>query len=262
MIHPIEDNLLAYVAERASDVDKIQIDTHLYDCLDCAQRVRILLTIKRDFDLIWEEWSAAEHGRLNVRPNYAAMLNLLAGPALEQAKAWLDRIQTEGKVAIQVLLDSGKRIATLAASAMPSGFEFELRPVIAGVGSGEDDLALEKHLHHGSALLASNLTDDAVRELEAAARINPFVAQSAVSVVYRSGKKYAEFTADSRRGTLSVKHWPVAGERRASMAMVLPQMQNDVPRIAELVAIPGEEYLLAQFEDFHSGRFELVLGPS
>ncbi len=261
MTHPVEETLLAYIANQSTDEDRLKMDTHLADCPECSAHTRRLFALRADFDNIWNRWTASIHGQTAQQEQLDALLAEKGNPVVERARHWIAQISEGAELSLRILVDSGRRIATLAASALPESFEFEFRPAVAGVGSTAEDIKLDEHLQQSTMSLARNRLDDAVRELEKASKINPFVAQSAVSVLYRKGRKYAEVSADGRRGSVAIKYWPVDDGPQANFALLMPQVHTETPRVAELERVPGEEYFLAQFEDFRSGQFDLILGP-
>lgn len=258
--HPAFEHLLEYVAETISDGGRLRVDEHLADCALCTRDVRALWTLKDQFDEIWPAWNAEEQERI-----YRQM-NLLEALDAEHANnpriaSWLKALEKSTQIGVKILIDRGKQIAGLAAGVLPGSFEYEHRPRVAGVGSPGLEVAVDAKVKQANSLLAQGLTSEALKEYADASLINSYATQSANSILYRTGKKYAEIIADGRRGSILIKYWPQDSGVKAEFVLLLPKDEGKRPQLATLRAVQGEEYVVAVFDDVGDGASDVIIGP-
>jgi hypothetical protein len=263
MQHPDENLLLRYVLERVSDEEQLQTDAHLADCPECVQRVQALRYLRRDFANVWKSWTAAEHGRQFRQWQLIKGLHAIADakPSLaSQVRQWLEAIRAEVEIGLQVLIDRGHEVASLAHGVLPPDCRFRLYPAYVGVGTPEAQKALQNHLEKSSLLLSENRGAEAVEELLAAVGIDARRPQSASSEVWQGGRRVLQSAVDGH-GTLWVKWWPAAGQSPPTLAVLLPHHPQGQALAVAFEAVEEDSYLLTEFREVPEGFYTLRLGP-
>jgi hypothetical protein len=261
MNHLNERTLVAYAADEIADAERLAADAHLATCEECIRRVHALLALRESFAQVWMNWTAEEHGRIVRQLQLLKALESGHQPLSARAIQWLGSIAEGAELAVKVLLSRGERIAGIAARVVPEQFQFEFRPVVAGVGSPADEALLDRKIAEGSAALIANHPARALGSLREVSHINAMAVQSASSVIYRENRKYAEVVVDARRGSLLVKHWPVAAQG-AEFVLLLPSDPVQFPALGTFAPVGGEDYLLAAFDEFPDGACDLIIGPA
>lgn len=265
MYHPDEDMIFRYVSGLASDEEQLQVDAHVVDCSDCLQRIQALLYVRENFDSIWESWTAAEHGCVCRQWRLARALREAAeaSPSLsERLSQWLAQLEEGLEIGVNVLVNRARKVASVAAASLPIGYEFELQPVYAGVGSVEEQTQLADHLKKGSSLLSQDKSDEAMQELLKAVKIDARSPQAAVSEVCHEGRRVLQMVADGRRGRVYVKFWSEHEEESPALAILLPRAPQAKASVAQFKPVEGEPYMLAEFENLPDDTYSLQIGPS
>lgn len=263
LIHPDDEAVIRYVRELSSQQEQLEMDRHFSDCLLCRENVKTMFFIRENFDALWDNWTAAEHGRLNQQQVLANMLRRVSQtrPALtDEIHRWLGQLGEDLCVSARVLLDRSKKIALLAASALPAGFESKIRPAYAGIGSAKEQTKVNAHLHKGSDLLSQQKTEHAVNELMQAVKIDARSSQVSTLTIVRQDSPLFEVHVDSIARTVLVLFWPVKGQGYPGLAVLAPN--EGEPMVAEFKPVEGADYLLAEFTDLPDGLFTLFIGPN
>lgn len=259
MSHPDEETLLLYVSDQASDQMSFEVAGHIADCRECLERARGLTHLRENFDSLWDSWTAEEHGSVGRQWRLATALEAAAGsdPSLAgKVAASIKSLEQSAQIGLKVLLDRAKRLSALAAGSMPEGFGCTPRFAFAGVGAPDEQA--EEHLKRGAELLDRGEVEEAIAELEGAAKVDARLPQAASSEVQHGGQTKARIDADSRRGYLSVRFWPAEGEKAPELVVLMPEGRPEAARAAELLPVRGEDYLLAEFEELPTGQFEIL----
>jgi len=263
MEHPPVDVILRSLSDEADEEDRIVVDSHVVDCLECRKKVKRLLHIRENFDSLWEGMNAVDHGRLFRKWRLAVALEEAAKrePSLAaKAQHWLRAVTKGVDTVIKVLVDRERRIVAAAAEALPQEQEFVRHSAVAGVGTSEEQARIQDHLRRGSDLLARNQREQAVDELMKAVEIDARSPQAVTSQVVRRDDWVVQVVADSRRGRISVKYKTRAKGRGPSLAVLLHhQAGHDL--VAPFEAVESEGYDLAEFEDVPSGWYRIEIGP-
>jgi len=261
MAHLEDDLVLRYVNGLASDMEQYRIEDHLSRCDACFDRIRTLLYLRENFDSLWDSWTVSEMNFLFREKRLLQTLKAVTDSGLpqaaEKARKWLNELKEGTLVTLGILVDRSERLASAAASVLPSGYQFALQ-ASGGVGAAEDLRRLEAHQQRGSDLLSSDETEAAREELRQAAKISPRRAQAVISEVYAEGTKKMEVIADSQRGVISVKFWAFGEEPLPELVLLL-RGEGEPPLISEFEGVEGESYFLAEFHDVPSDRFEAIV---
>jgi hypothetical protein len=264
LIHPCDGAFLRYVADRPSDQERLAIDAHAADCPECRRRLQALLYARENLSALAASWTAAEHGRAYRQWRVAKALEDAAArsPSLAATAArWVDQLAAGVGMRLKVLVDRARRIASAAADVLPTGCDFELRPVLAGVCSAEELTRLDAHLKKAGARLAEDKPAEAIAELSEAVRIDARAPQAAVCEVRRQGAVLLQTIADGRHGRLSAKFWPSEGQAPPALAVLLSEDVARSAPVSRLEPVEGELYLVAEFEGLAGGIYALAIGP-
>ena len=265
MHHLDEDVLQRYVSHSVSDQERLEVDSHLADCADCARRVQASFYLQRRFDPLWDEWTAAEHGRAyeQWRLVKAAREIAEAEPSLaDRVKQWLGQFRSDVGFSLKVLIDKSHKVAAVAQDVFAPGYEFRLCPKYSGVGTPEQEKQLDSHLKRGSEFLSQDRQAQALDELLEAVKIDARTPQSATSEVFSEGRRVLQMVVDSRRGRIWAKSWPEEGQEPPGMAILLPGRPELRALAIEFRKVEDEPYLLAEFEDVLPGIYSLWIGPT
>lgn len=258
MKHLNDNLLLRYASRSASEQDCLRVEEHVADCPQCLGRLRGLNYLRDDFVSVWASWTAAEHARLCRQWKVAVALNRIVEsvPALaEKARHWLENIGLYSIRALNLLVDKAQGIAGIGSGVLPGGYAFRLEPAIVGVGA--PDTEADSYIRKGAELLSRGEGEAAARELAEARRIDARLPQAARSQVSRDGCRQAQIVVDGRRGRAAVRYWPREGETVPDLVLLLPEGQAEEALAAELQAVEGEDYLLAEFSGVPEGQLEL-----
>lgn len=259
--HPTDDLLMDYVADTISDGGRLRVDEHLSECSMCVTHIRALWTLRDNFDSIWTTASAEQHNNLQLQMSIARAAEIAEQSRDPKIKAWIKSLERGAKIGIKLLMDRGKQVTGIAAGALPGSFEFEHRPRVAGVGSPGAEARVDEQILQASHHLAHDNAELAMQNLVEASLINSYATQSVNSIIYRLGKKYAEIVADSKRGSLTVKHWPIDLGANAEFVLLIPRDVTTAPRLATLKAVAGEDYVVAIFDEIGDGANDVIIGP-
>lgn len=263
MRHLDDNTIRRYVLGEVLEPDLISVDGHLADCPECVGRVRALRYVREHFDVLWDSWTAAEHGRVARQWRLAEAVGEMTRehPSLaERARKWLAGFREEMGLGVKLLMDRHQQIVSLARAAMPLEYQFQLSPVYRGVAGPEEMATLEKHLNRGSELLAEDRPEEAAQAILQAVELGPLSLQSAVSEVHRKERRILQTTADSALGRVSVKYWTPPDEEDPIMAVLLPKHADTKAVAAAFDRVRGEAYLLAEFRGVTDGVYTLHVG--
>jgi hypothetical protein len=254
---PEEAVILAYAAGRASEEEQIVVDEHVCLCMVCSARVRALLSLREDFDSVWDTWTAARHGNAHRAAIVAEALEKLARekPSLAaRARSWLlDTCQGVGERTLRVLVDRAKGIALMAADVLPEGCALLRCSPVAGFGS--PDKETQAHLEQGGELLVRGQIAAAEREMEAAAAVDARLARAATCEVLRAGRRQAVACVDSTHGTLWIRVWPEKGLASPAFALMYSTQNPSGVHTAEFASVRGEDFVVAEFTNVPDGPF-------
>ncbi|MBU0753711.1 MAG: hypothetical protein KJ645_01135 [Planctomycetes bacterium] len=262
MNHPKDEIILRYLSDESGEDEQMEMDAHMANCSRCRDRVRAMAYLRENFDSLWNTWTASEHGRVHHQLQLAAALEEVvqsSSSLAPHAMRWRKQLGTALEVAIKVIVDQTKRVATMAQDMLLPGQGFELRTAAPGVGSAEELTRVSDHLNKGSRLLSQDRPDEAVSELLKAAGIDARSPQAAVSDIYHEGTWVFQVVADSRRARISVKYMPREGEITPVFALLLSQDPGTAARYSAFEAVEGEDYLLAEFEELPDGPYRIEI---
>jgi len=255
--------LLRYVAGDVTEAEQLRVDTHLAKCDSCVEHVRTLRYLQTHFSSIWDSWTAAEHGRLCRQLKWLGLMRQVIErtPTLSARLRHLGTaIREELGLAFQLLIDQSRKLATAGSGGLPADYEFVLCPAYRGVGSADEQQQLENHLPKKLECLANNRTDEAVRELMEAVKIDPRRPQSATLEILRKGRRVLQAAIDGRAGRAWVRYWPAPDEPVPILA-VLIDCRCNVVQAAAFERVSESSYLLAEFPDIPDGSYTLRIGP-
>ena len=264
MCHPDENTIFQYISQTASEQEQLQVDTHIVDCSECMERIRALLYIRKNFESVWTSWTSAEHGRVYRQWKLVRALKEAAefSPSMtDLLKQWLMELREGLGIGVQVLIDQAKKVASAAATTLPTGYEFELRPAYAGVGSPNEQTQLANRLKKSSSLLSHNKIEEALSELIEAVKIDTRSPQAAVSEICCGGNRILQMVVDSRRGCVFVKFWQIYEKSRPALAVLLPNNSGKTVLISPFKQVENEQYILAEFDNLPDGVYSLQIGP-
>ena len=63
MVHVEIEQMVRYLAGETDEDESFAVQTHLGECRDCLARLRGVQLLRKDFDGVWEQWTAREHAR-------------------------------------------------------------------------------------------------------------------------------------------------------------------------------------------------------
>lgn len=258
MKHLADSLLLQYASHSAAEQDCLRVEEHIADCAQCLGRLRALNYLRDDFVSVWGSWTGAEYARLCRQWKVASALNRIVDsvPALaEKARHWLESVGLCSVRAINLLMDKAHGIAGIGDGFLPSGYAFRLEPAVAGVGA--PDTEADSHIRKSAELLSLGEGEAAARELAEAQRIDARLTQAARSHVSRDGCRQAQIMIDGRRGRAAVRYWSREGESVPDLILLLPEGRPEQALAAELQAVEGEDYFLAEFSGVPEGQLEL-----
>ncbi len=262
--HPDEEAIIRYVSEQTSEQEQFDMDKHFSDCTSCSKSVRTMFFIRENFDALWDNWSAAEHGRLSQQLVLANALRQASQtrPALsDEIRRWLGQLGEGLCVSARVLLDRSRKIALLGTSALPAGFEFRVRPAYIGIGSPKEQAKVNEHLQKSSELLSQHKAEQAVDELLQAVKIDARSSQvSTLSIVHQDNRLF-EVHVDSIARTVLLMFWPVEGQGYPRLAILAPEEGACPATPAEFKPVEGADYFLAEFGNVGDGIYSMTIGP-
>jgi anti-sigma factor RsiW len=259
-MHLKDNEVLDYVAERASAEHRLEMEEHFAQCDACLDRVRTLVFLRDRYDGLWDEWTARAHGSAHRKWLMSCALERLAAskPSLaERARGWLEGIGGRAELrTARILVDRARKLALAAAGAMPPGYSFALRPLVTGVGA--PDKALEETVRKSADLLRDGQIEASREELVKAAEVNARLVQSAEFEVHREGTRIAASAVDGRAGRAWIRVWIAEGEQKPSFAFLCSKDDPAEYMAVEFEPVEGEEYLVAEFEDLPSGPLQII----
>jgi len=264
MGHPDADTMLRYLLNRASSDEQLEVDTHLAQCAPCLQRIRAWSYLEENLDQLWDSWTAVEHGRTYRRWRLAKALKeaAVATPVLaESVWRWIENLKQGLEFSLRVLVDPSRAIASLGTCVVPAPWEFRLNLSGVGIGAPDEQAQLESHLQRGSQLLSDDKTDEAANELLQALQIDARSPQAAVSQVLWEGQLLCQTIVDSRRGRILVKLWPQEGCALPSLALLVPEDEDEPVIVATFRQVEDEPYLLAEFNHIDHVNYVLQIEP-
>lgn len=264
MDHPDETEILRYVSESASEEEVNQILEHLSTCMDCMERVAALRYLYRNFDSLWEAWTADEHGKAYNRWLLSRALMHIAGtmPDLsKRALSWMRSLEEESGTSIRIFIDGAEGLAASAPFFIPRGFSLTRKPEVEGL-SGSDWEILEEKLARIGELFSLGRLDEALVELKEAAAVDAASTRSSMLQISLEGKLYVQVNVDSMERSISVRCWPREGGGLPSLVLLLPGQEEEPPRGAALEWSSMSSCFSAEFQGITDGEYTLAIGPS
>jgi len=226
-IHIKTGKILAYVADKLTEKEAIEVDRHLAECTECAQRVRVHYYIKDHFDELWNSWTASRYSEELLR---SLIYNTVKGKVYysevqKKIDNWLNNFRKGIQAALNVVLDSSRQKAWVALenlkSLVPSQGHPVLEPVpvplkILGKGEGQP------------------------------------------VKVMTQGPPELQVTIDPAAQKISVR-MELSEEKFSPIILLIPKTRGEI-FISEFRHPEGTDYLLADFEDVLDGEYSLILG--
>lgn len=265
MNHLNDESILSYVAARASEAEQMATEGHMAQCADCCTRVRLMRSLREEFDSVWETFTAADLGSTYRKWRLSLALQRLCekGPALaSQARRWLRELSEQADATIDILVDGTKKLAMAAKIALPSGYGFRPQWAMAGVGAGEEREVLESHLTRSSELLGQNQPTEATRELLKAIKVHPRIPQAVTSEVYHEGRLVLQVSVESRRREVIARYWPIEEGEIPGLLLLLPDDVESPPLVAEFRQSEDEPLAIAELGGLPDGTYTLNIGPT
>jgi hypothetical protein len=264
MKHADDDVLLRCISGQARGEELLKVDTHMAECSLCRERFRALYYLSEHGESLSASWTAMEHGRAFRAWKLAGALEKTArkSPALAAgAGKWVSALREGAGIAVKVLVDRAGKVASAAEEALPPGYGFELLPTFAGVGRGDAMNRVEDCLKKSSRLLSQDRTEEALRKLLEAGRIDARSPRAAVSEILFEDKPVLQVVADSRRGRISVKLRRPGPGAPPGFALLLSREREEEVLAAPFREVEGEDYMVAEFEEVASGAYNIEVEP-
>ena len=237
MLHPNQDRLLSYTAGKASEQDAERIISHLDQCDVCEERVQALQAIRDQFEETWDSFLAEARHRASI-PRPVRTTSVVEATV----RGWLARTNRLATAAVERLTASGQ----------VAGLQAAFVPVYSGVASPEASAAAVLEAEAASAACAKGDDKAAEEHLRRAAAKDPDTPASA-GIDFQVGNRVAgRIVVDAARGSISVLVYPEVVGSESAVAVLSGKK-------AELRAVEGATYLLAEFEDVPEGPFTVHL---
>ncbi len=261
MLHPDAHAITRYLDGDATEIELIEISSHLADCASCLENVQTASYLKRNFDLLWRSWTPERHGRISEAVRIA---DALSSQPLSPVSEWIKTLGFDELpgLAATFILDSTKRLAGAAARSFDQMFDCRPVPVQAGVGSPDTAATLQKHLNLSSLELSRQNADAAEKALDSAAEIDAFSVQSAGIEISEGDRFTARLVVDSRKRRVSVVYFPDKSKKFPGYVLLLPADPSVTPSIAAFSPVESASYYLADFKELPDGLFTLYMGPA
>jgi hypothetical protein len=258
----IDDSLLLKASRgEVDEEDLFSVSLHLAECNECLEKIRTFDFIRAQAENLLDSWSACEHGNAYTMWRLAEatlLLSKCSSSVSQKMLASLAAISKSSLIALHLFLDRAKKITCQASSVVAPIFNFTLEPAVAGVG-GSEFVAMERYRLQGYEYLSQGRNDEAVASLEEASRIDRRAA--ATSVVSVTGGKIEKLKiySDAFHGKIWLKLWPAACKDSFYWALLLPEEDVRAVRIVEFSRPEGEPFLLAEFENIETDRYEIFV---
>lgn len=225
MNHMNADQIRAYVAEKLPYDECLVCETHLATCKECAERVKVLLSVRNNFDQIWTTWTVKKHAEeFQVAQLRQALKRARAAADIRRRlTTWADNITARVDTALGISLDVSKR----AARVVQEGLEFLQDPKSPAFAPAPVPLAI-----HGRAEAPAWIAVETQRSPWTKVTIDPVVRRILVQSEIRTGP------------------WPL---------VALVAKDHDWATVASFRIPEGEEFLLAVFEDLPPGELLLLI---
>ena len=225
MNHMTDSQIRTYVIDDLPYEERLEFETHLATCKECAARVRVLLAVSENIEEIWRTWTVKKHAEeFHLAHLQGALRAASAEPRLQQRlMTWAENITTRIEAVLGLSIDVSKRAVEIAQEGLaflqePRLPQFTPVPIpvsIAGKGHEPTWVAVETQ----SAPSTRVTIDPAARRILVQLQIHP-VSRPLVALVARD------------------YNWVA---------------------VASFRAVEGEEFLLAELEDIPSGEFVLLI---
>jgi len=215
-----------YLLDQVSYEDRLEIETHIAECPQCADRVHSLHSAMAHFDDLWDSWTLSEHvAEFEAFRITETIRNIKMNDSLRsRVDHWANTIHNGVEVALGLTIDASKRLAEV----IQDGLDF-----------------LNPEIDAGSFI-----------PIPSPVSIQGGADQSRWITVEAGGPPWTRVIADPNVGRIVVqlrdskKPWPLV----ALVARDGTWSAVDVFRDIE-----GEAFLLAEFDDIPSGDFLVII---
>jgi hypothetical protein len=242
MNHLKQDEILSFAAGQMDAGLAERVYEHLDACSVCAQRYEAIEAIRSDFEASWDGF---------VEEFAARSVSLTSVAKVGKTVEVLD-------LAVRGLLDGSRRLATAALEHVAGalqGFgrlEVALCPAYSGVGDTAAAADVGRLTDEASTSCGEGNIDEAWNALEEASRLDRRACSSASLALLARDRKIGEITVDAERRSISV----LIFEHTETRDMAVLSLAQTEMR-AELAAVEGASYRLAEFENVPDGPFSL-----
>jgi hypothetical protein len=248
MLHPKQENMLAFASGRADETDAESIYSHLAECETCTERVDALNRLRADFDGSWDAFIEEVGLRLAHRTARATAKT----PAIA--------------LALRGILDGSRRLATAArdhvSGALEAGREIQVVfvPAYQGVADPEGGEEAKRYTEEASTLCLDGEVDEALERLAQAANRDPAAAAAAQLDFVSAEGVIGRVIVDASRKSVALLVYPdVFGHDHGTAVLELVDDPAESKRRQPLQPVEGAPYLLAEFEELPDGAFLVEL---
>lgn len=259
--HLDREQLLDYLFEEGPTDQLDCYSAHLDVCLECRSRWFELCQQSRDVEDQINSATSEQFGRvvreLQKTPAIVQGLACVAGdakvprPVAEAARHTITEIREGLALVVRGLLDSGRRLAALAALQVPQGIQFEPHFAAAGIGSSETDVTA------AGISLAQNDVENALETLTKISTRDSRIVESAEAQIKSEDLSRKIVLVSGRRQVILT--WPVESKVEAPAAAVLvPLGSPRSPLVARFEQMEDEPLAVAQFDDVPEGVCDIV----
>ncbi|WP_287152962.1 hypothetical protein [Candidatus Solincola tengchongensis] len=261
MDHPEEMAIVRYVNKRATEEEAEKLAQHVFRCKDCLEKVMALRRLCRQFDEIWDSWTAREHGRRLMRWRIAEALAKAAMEdegILERAWSWLVSMEGDAGIAVRIIISREGALAVPID--VPPQLGYDMWHDFSEA-SGELEEVLRGRVREAHYLLATGRWDEAASLLRDTMLISKEAGIRCDLLFAYRGTIYTQIRVDGETKAIEVIWEEQTAEALPCLLLLLPEKENRNPLVAKPEWSPQSGNMVAVFRELEEGRYTLCIGP-
>ncbi|MFZ2955900.1 MAG: hypothetical protein WA705_03255 [Candidatus Ozemobacteraceae bacterium] len=263
MIHPDEFALMNYLLGFAPEEEDFTISEHLASCDPCTNRAQAFIFLRENFQPLWKSWTCQEHTKAIHQLRLAEKLLTIhegcPGPdIIEIFKLWLQSLAKGAEVVLKAFLDKNENLVTVVGEFLPCRYSFSRLELPPGVGSADEQDALQKDLQAADQLFLSGDVKGSKEKIQKIKSISATAVSSLEGSIQIKGEKAFRIFLDANTDSLSIA--AVGGERPA-MVMLVPKSEKDKPTVVKFKEDESGAWI-ANANELPEGYFQIIVSPS
>jgi len=226
MNHLSLNQIRIYLSDELSLEDRLDIETHIAECLHCARRVHALYSARINFEELWDSWTLSSHAAefQTLRISETIKNTSIRDSLRSRVKHWSWNIQNGVEIALGLTVDASKGLAEI----IQDGLDFLGPEIDAGSFTPQP----------------SPVT------------IQGDVDSSHLIAVETGGPPWTRVTTDPALRRVVVQ---LQGSQKPWPLIALVARDGSWAEVDAFRDVEGESFLLAEFDDIPSGDFLLII---